>query len=150
MAEQQPPGEPGLMITRIFDAPREQVWREWTTPEAFADWFGGAKADVPAESVSMDMREGGRWKLTMIFDGREIHWHGSYLEVTPPERLVMTITDRPEESEEVVTVDLVELDDGRTEMRMSQRGGGLSPAGYRRAREGWGGFFDRLQERLRE
>jgi hypothetical protein len=62
----------------------------------------------------------------------------------------MTITDQPEESDEVVTVELVELDGDRTEMRMSQRGGGLSPAGYRRAREGWGGFFDRLEDRLRD
>jgi uncharacterized protein YndB with AHSA1/START domain len=149
MADQPAPDQPGLTITRVFDAPREQVWREWTTPDAFADWYGGADAEVPIESVSMDLREGGRWKLTMIFDEREIHWHGTYLEVAPPERLVMTVTDQPEDSNETVTVDLIELDDGRTEMRMSQRGGGLSPAGYRRAREGWGAFFDQLEKRLR-
>jgi uncharacterized protein YndB with AHSA1/START domain len=33
--------EEGLTITRVFDAPREHVWKEWTEPERFADWYGG-------------------------------------------------------------------------------------------------------------
>jgi hypothetical protein len=41
-----------------------------------------------------------------------------------------------------------ERGDGRTEMVMSQTGGGLTPEGYERAAQGWGGFFDRLGERL--
>jgi uncharacterized protein YndB with AHSA1/START domain len=31
--------EEGIEITRVFDAPRERVWKEWTEPERFADWF---------------------------------------------------------------------------------------------------------------
>ncbi len=31
--------EKGITITRVFDAPRERVWKEWTEPEGFADWF---------------------------------------------------------------------------------------------------------------
>ena len=38
--------EPGIDITRVFEAPRERVWREWTEPERFADWFGG-EAEIP-------------------------------------------------------------------------------------------------------
>jgi uncharacterized protein YndB with AHSA1/START domain len=34
----------GITITRVFDAPRERVWQEWTEPERFADWFGGPEA----------------------------------------------------------------------------------------------------------
>ena len=33
----------GFTITRVFDAPRERVWKEWTEPERFADWFGGTR-----------------------------------------------------------------------------------------------------------
>ena len=44
----------GISITRVFDAPRERVWREWTQPEAFADWFGTASSPVPLETVEMD------------------------------------------------------------------------------------------------
>ena len=34
---------------RVFDAPRELVWKEWTEPERFADWFGGTQSEVPLE-----------------------------------------------------------------------------------------------------
>ena len=50
--------EPGIAITRVFDAPRERVWQEWTEPERFADWFGGAEAEVPLSTISMDVRPG--------------------------------------------------------------------------------------------
>ena len=136
MADAPKPGD-GLLITRVFEAPRERVWREWTTPEAFADWYGGPEFEVPVESVSMDLRPGGGWKATMLAGpGRgTIQWEGEYVEVVEPER-------------DLVTVELTDLGHGRTEMRMTQTGGGLPPAGYERAKQGWGGFFDRMTERL--
>ena len=143
--------EQGIEITRVFDAPRERVWREWTEPECFADWFGGPAFEVPPATVSMDVKEGGQWRATMLAgpSGREIHWKGEYREVVEPERLVFTITDQPgDDATEVVIVDLTDLGDGRTEMRFQQRGGGLSPEEYKRAGAGWTGFFDRIAERL--
>jgi uncharacterized protein YndB with AHSA1/START domain len=142
--------EPGITITRIFEAPRELLWREWTEPERFADWYGGAEAEIPVDTVTMDVRDGGQWRATM-FAGpgrREIQWKGVYREVVPPERLVFTVTDQPGEAFELVTVVLNDLGDGRTEMVMSQTGGGLTPEGYERAAQGWGKFFDRMAERL--
>ena len=41
--------EPDIAITRVFTASRERVWREWTNPESFADWFGGPDAEVLAQ-----------------------------------------------------------------------------------------------------
>ena len=141
----------GITIVRVFDAPREHVWREWTEPERFADWFGGSEAEVPVASVTMDVREGGAWRATM-FAGparREIQWKGEYREVVEPERLVLTITDEPDTAaEELVIVVLTDLGDGRTEMRFQQRGGGLSAEGYKGAGQGWSKFFDRIDERL--
>ena len=140
----------GITITRVFDAPRERVWREWTEPEAFADWYGGDHAEVPVSTVSMDVREGGVWRATMFAGPRrhEIHWLGEYLEVDEPRRLVFTVTDRPDEDErDVVTVELRDLGDGRTEMQFEQRGG-MTPEQYERAGKGWGTFFDRIAERL--
>ena len=142
--------EPDLAITRVFDAPPDRVWREWTSPEAFADWFGGPQFEVPLSSVSMDVRPGGAWRATMLAGPQrhEIRWAGEYQEVTEPERLVFTITDRPEEEVyELVTVVLTDLGDGRTEMRFEQRGH-MRPADYERTGEGWGTFFDRIAERL--
>jgi uncharacterized protein YndB with AHSA1/START domain len=145
--------EPGLAITRVFEAPRERVWREWTEPERFADWYGGPDAEIPLDTVSMDVREGGEWRATMFYGPgrREIRWKGDYREVVPPARLVFTVTDRPDEPGELTelcTVELTDLGDGRTEMRFEQSGGGLTPEGYEAAKHGWGGFFDRMAERL--
>jgi uncharacterized protein YndB with AHSA1/START domain len=153
MAEQPLPGagrRHGLTITRVFNAPRERIWREWTEPERFADWFGGADAEVPIATVAMDVRPGGAWRATM-FSGperREIRWTGAYREVEPPERLVLTLSDRPEDDEgELVIVVLTDVGDGRTEMLVEQHGT-LPPQVYDAARNGWGVFFDRLAERL--
>jgi len=145
-----PDAETGITITRVFHAPRERVWQEWTEPERFADWYGGAAAEIPLSTVSMDVREGGRWRATMYFgpERREIRWKGEYREVVEPERLVFTVSDQPGEDDwELVTVMLTDLGDGRTEMRFQQRGH-LPPEVYERAGEGWGTFFDRLAERL--
>jgi uncharacterized protein YndB with AHSA1/START domain len=142
--------EYGIRISRVFDAPRERVWMEWTEPERFADWYGGPQCEVPLDSVSMDVCPGGRWQLTMFAapGRRRIDWEGEYLEVVAPERLVFTVTDQPGgDAFELVTVVLTELGDDRTEMRFEQRGS-MSPEQYERATDGWGGFFDRMQERL--
>jgi len=141
--------EYGITMTRVFDAPREHVWREWTEPERFADWFGGPTSEIPLSTVSMDVRPGGRWRATMFADPgrREIRWKGEYREVAEPERLVFTVSDQPGEVYELVTVVLTDLGDGRTEMHFEQRGS-LSPEVYEAAEKGWSGFFDRIAERL--
>ena len=98
--------EHGITIRRVFDAPRERVWQEWSEPERFADWFGGPEAEVPLETVMMDVRPGGAWRATMFFgrDRRVIRWKGEYVEVVAPERLVLTFSDGPDEVYELVTV----------------------------------------------
>jgi uncharacterized protein YndB with AHSA1/START domain len=140
---------PGITMTRVFDAPRERVWKEWTEPERFADWYGGSEAEVPVSTVSMDVRQGGAWRATMFAgpDRREIHWKGEYREVVEPERLVFTVSDRPGDEYELVIVVLNDLGDGRTEMVFQQRGG-MSAEQYERAGQGWSGFFDRMAKRL--
>ena len=140
----------GFTLTRVFDAPRERVWREWTEPEAFADWFGAAGGEVPLSTVSMDVRPGGSLRLTMFAgpERREINWTGVYREVRAPERLVFTISDQPDEERyELIVVVLTDLGDGRTEMLLEQRGL-MSPEEYDGARSGWSTFLDRIDERL--
>jgi uncharacterized protein YndB with AHSA1/START domain len=140
----------GIAITRIFDAPRERVWKEWTEPAPFADWFGGGEAEVPLASITMDVRPGGSWRATM-FAGHErfeIQWKGSYREVVEPERLVFTISDQPgDDAFELIIVVLRDLGDGRTEMRFQQLGR-MSAEQYKAAGSGWSTFFDRMDERL--
>ena len=140
----------GITITRVFDAPRERVWKEWTEPERFADWFGGTESEVPLTSVSMDVRPGGSWRLTMFAEPgrREIHWTGEYREVVEPERLVFTVSDQPEDDlYELVTVVLTDVGEDRTEMQFQQQGR-MSAQEYERAGQGWSTFFDRIDARL--
>jgi uncharacterized protein YndB with AHSA1/START domain len=140
--------EHGFTLTRVFDAPRERVWQEWTVPERFADWFGGADSEVPVSSVSMDVRPGGSLRATMFAERGEIHWKGEYREVVEPERLVFTLSDQPgDDVYELITVVFTDLGDGRTEMLLDQRGR-RSPEQYERTKQGWGSFFDRMAERL--
>lgn len=79
--------------------------------------------------------------ITRVFEApRENVWK--------PERLVLTFSDQPgDDTYELVTVVLTELDEGRTEMIFRQRGN-LPAEVYERTEEGWGIFFDRIAERL--
>jgi uncharacterized protein YndB with AHSA1/START domain len=136
----------GLTITRVFKAPRELVFDAWTNPQHFARWFGGNAVDIPIDTVSMDVRPGGSWKATMVLPdgGHEIHWLGEYVEVDPPERLVLTLSDGPEDRE-VVTVVLAEVEGG-TQMVCHQGGGHLTAEQYEQAKAGYETFFDALAE----
>jgi uncharacterized protein YndB with AHSA1/START domain len=150
MTEPTPFGTAGFSTTRVFAAPRERVWREWTEPARFADWFGGVDCEVPLSTVSMDVRPGGALRATMFCGAgrREIRWTGEYHEVAAPERLVFAISDKPgDDRYELVTVVLTDLGDGRTEMRFEQRGH-MRPDEYDHTKEGWATFFARLDERL--
>lgn len=146
MAEPAPDARLGLTVTRVLPAPPERVWREWTEPERFAGWFGGPEAEVPLDTVAMDVRPGGAWRATMLFgpERREIRWSGEYREVDPPARLVLTISDLPDGAKpELVVVVFADLGDGRTEMTVEQHGT-MPPEAYDAARSGWGAFLDRI------
>jgi uncharacterized protein YndB with AHSA1/START domain len=137
---------PYISITRTFDAPPEAVFEAWTTPASFGRWFGTAATAV--EDVSMDLRVGGDWRARMVLgDGMEIGWHGSYLELDAPHRLVLSLSDRPGDQFEQVTVELKAVEGG-TEMTFTQTGGNMPPENYAEAEEGWRTFFDELEEGL--
>jgi uncharacterized protein YndB with AHSA1/START domain len=141
----------GVTITRVFDAPRRLVWREWTEPGRFADWFGGPGTRVPLSTVFIDLRPGGAWRATTLSygpDGRDICWEGEYLEIIEPELLAFTIRGLyAEQAPELVTVMLTDLGDGRTQMHFRHRGT-RTAAQWRRAREAWSSEFDRIAKRV--
>ena len=133
---------PSISITRHLDASPEAVFAAWTDPDQFARWFGTEHTTV--DRAAMDVRVGGLWSARMVLgDGGEIGWHGRYEEVEPPLRLVFTLSDRPGDEFELVTVELVRRDGG-TEMIFTQAGGHMAPEQYRQAEEGWRSFFDDL------
>lgn len=82
-----PPGEPTLVITRQFAAPRELVWRCYTDPVHLVHFWGPHGSTCPVSAV--DLRVGGRWRQVMRFaSGNEYGYTSAYLEISPPSRLV--------------------------------------------------------------
>jgi len=135
-----------ITITRRFEAPPEVVYRAWTDPRQFAQWFGTTQTTV--EDESMDVVVDGAWSARMVLgDGSEIGWHGSYLELEPPRRLVLTLSDRPGDLFELVVVQLDERDGG-AEMTFTQSGDHMPAEQYREAELGWRAFFDDMASAL--
>ena len=137
--------ERGYTITRVFDAPRELVWRAWTEPDQFAQWFGGAGASM--KDMEMDVRPDGQWSGTMVIPGHpDIFWRGFYVEVEEPERLVMVLSDEElREPYETYSVTLTEVD-GKTEQVLRQSGGNLTDEEYLEAKAGTGSFLDAMAQ----
>jgi uncharacterized protein YndB with AHSA1/START domain len=142
----------GIVIVRVFDAPRELVFKAWTEPERFATWFGEHGSSIPLETASMDPRPGGAWSAVMIHGPEriEIPFSGTFREVVEPEvvELVLEVAGEPlQGSPEVMRAEFRDLGDGRTEMTFTQRG--TMPADkYSRAMRGSLIFFDRLADHL--
>jgi uncharacterized protein YndB with AHSA1/START domain len=135
-----------ILITRVFEAPRERVWREWTQPERFADWFGGADSEVPLSSVRTDVRAGGAWRLTMRTSGGEIFSHGDYREVVEREWIRLHAERRAAGRGVVRGRDRRVGRRRRRPDRRAVRAARLAVAGP--ARRGRSRFFDRIAERL--
>lgn len=58
-----------LVITRIFNAPREAVYRAFTDPDQLAAWFGPVGWSVPRDTIDQDVRVGGHQRFVMVNDG---------------------------------------------------------------------------------
>ncbi len=139
-----------IEITRIYDAPREQVWRAWTEPARLAEWWGKRGWNAVLATITMDVRPGGVFRVTTISDedGSEMTNEGVYREVVEPERLVLEeplADDRAAGA--LSTVVFTDLGGGRTEMRFSTTVH-MTAAIHEAARAGMGSAFDRLAEHL--
>jgi glutathione S-transferase len=103
-----------VQVRRVIAAPREEVFRAWTDPELFRQWFRPTGGSSP--SAEMDVRVGGRYRVAMKPPGLLYHAFGEYLEVHRPERLVFTLgwesVPLVELTDSVVTVELAERGDG--------------------------------------
>ena len=75
-----------IVITRVFDAPRELVWEAWTNPEHVVHWWGPNGFTTTIEK--MDVRVGGVWKHVMHGpDGKDYPNKSVFTEVIKPERI---------------------------------------------------------------
>lgn len=78
-----------LVLTRVFDAPRERVWKAWTQPEEVKRWWGPKGFTAPF--VTIDFRVGGKYLYCMRApDGKDYWSTGVYREIVPLEKIVAT------------------------------------------------------------
>jgi len=114
-----------LTIVRVFDAPRERVFRAWTEPKLMAQWWGPHGVTNPV--CELDAQPGGALEIVMLA-GEELgdlkgsRWptKGTFQEVSPPKKLVYVasaiVDDKPiMESTNTVTFEEI---DGKTKMTL--------------------------------
>jgi uncharacterized protein YndB with AHSA1/START domain len=82
------PGKQDVVITRVFEAPRDVVFRTVTDPDLIPKWWGPRSTTTEVEK--MDVRTGGQWRFVHRSEGQEFGFHGVYHEVVPNERVVQT------------------------------------------------------------
>jgi uncharacterized protein YndB with AHSA1/START domain len=109
------PADDQILIMREFDAPKELVYKAWTTPELVRRWWSAKRGEVTVAEI--DLRVGGTWRYVMIADGGfEVAFHGEYREIVPNERLVSTeVYEGMPDAEALDTLTLSESE-GRTTM----------------------------------
>ena len=134
-----------VVITRIFEVPRERVFKAWTDPDDVAAWFGPEHFDTPREQIRIDLRVGGRYELTMVQRGGGAEFAIGYdiVELVEPELLVLRSDPMPEMGMHEPTVTRVELHDHGAKTRMTLSDGPY-PAGAGHAEAGWSSAFDKL------
>jgi uncharacterized protein YndB with AHSA1/START domain len=84
------PTDEQILITREFDAPKDLVYKVWTTPELVKRWWSAKRGQMTVAEI--DLRPGGKWRYVMIADegAFEVAFHGEYREIVPNERIVST------------------------------------------------------------
>lgn len=159
-------GTQELLIERVFDAPRELLWKAWSEPERMKQWWGPAGFTSPR--VEIDFRVGGQWLGSMqnpeFADGRELFSVGVYQEIVPMERIVITDSFADENGnvvpashygfpddfplEMLVTVTFEEVAGGKTKLTL--RHAGMPKAESEGANSGWNQSLDKLAELLKD
>jgi uncharacterized protein YndB with AHSA1/START domain len=108
------PTDREIRIERVFNAPRERVWRAFTDPKLVAQWWGRGNKLVIER---MQVEPGGHWRYVEHGPDGVHGFEGRYREVIPPERLVHTFEwDGMPGYVAVETVQLEDLGDGRTKV----------------------------------
>ena len=163
MTDQTPAQEADqeLRITRVFDAPRDQVFKAWTDPDQLAKWWGPEGFETPRESVNIEPRAGGRFDKVMVITSAEIA-SGLQLEVgaefpnpseivelVEPELLVVRQEAQPEMGLPVATITRIEFeDDGDGTTRVSITDGPYTAAMQPNAEACWSEQLGKLERLL--
>ncbi len=107
-----------VTYVRVFDAPRELVFRCILEPEHLTHFWGPTGMSTPLDKIVVEPWVGGAFRTVMVNDatGEEYASSGVYTEITEPSRLAW----RENETPTTATTDFIDLGDGRTEVRIHQ------------------------------
>jgi len=112
-----PHGDREIHIERIFDAPRDVVWRAMTERDLVAQWWGRGNKLVIER---MDVERGGHWRFVEHSEHGAHGFEGRYREVTPKDRIVQTFEWDGMPGHVVLdTLTLEDLGDGRTKINIT-------------------------------
>jgi len=110
------PSDREIVLTRLFDAPRQLVFEAMTKPEHVRRWWGILDEHHSVTVCEIDLRPGGTWRFAGRGPRGDYGFHGVYREVAAPERVVFTeIFDPFPDVESVVTSVLTE-ETGKTRL----------------------------------
>jgi uncharacterized protein YndB with AHSA1/START domain len=150
-----------LEITRVFDAPRDELFRFFVDPAAIAMWWGPDGFATPADRIDVEVRPGGRHHKTMLLESPEIAAAmdvpvgtpfpdaATVMEVAAPELLVLTSEPQPEMGLIERTVSRIEFQaDGPRRTRVSLVDGPYSEMMAPNAEMGWAQSFGKLERHL--
>ncbi|WP_254625014.1 MULTISPECIES: SRPBCC family protein [unclassified Myxococcus] len=108
------PSDREIRTERIFDAPRERVWRAMTDPKQVAQWWGRGNKLVVER---LEVERGGHWRFVEHAEGDAHGFEGRFREVTPPERMVQTFEwDGMPGYVILITTTLEDVGNGRTKL----------------------------------
>lgn len=140
------PTAPEIRITRHFGAPLAAVFAEWLNADALQDWF--APDPFTGQSAAADPRPGGAWSVDyQAPDGTRFRESGSYIEIVPHSRLMMTLTQSLLPGLMLTIEVTFAPHQGGTLMTFRQTGFGGTD--LRDGMElGWSGCLDKLAQRL--
>ncbi|NTX09504.1 SRPBCC family protein [Myxococcus sp. CA056] len=108
------PSDREIRTERIFDAPRERVWKAMTDPKQVAQWWGRGNKLVVER---LEVERGGHWRFVEHAEGDAHGFEGRFREVTPPERMVQTFEwDGMPGYVILITTTLEDVGNGRTKL----------------------------------
>jgi uncharacterized protein YndB with AHSA1/START domain len=141
-----------LVITRIFDAPRELVYRAFIDPDQLAQWFGPVGFSVPRDTIDIDARVGGHQRFTMVSDSDPSITspvNARFTEIIENELLVGTQDwERNPEQEPTRMYLRLEFHDEDGKTRLVVRQGPYTEEMEDMARAGWNSSFTKLDTLL--
>lgn len=103
------PSDTEIVITRVFDAPAELIFKAWTTPELVKRWWGFPTSEWLV--CDIDLREGGSWRYVVRDSDMIVGFHGVFRAIERPHRVISTeVFEGFPDGEALNTVTLVERD----------------------------------------